>query len=314
MQLSSILYGGLLVLQIITMNMLFSDYASDYHAKFEEKRLQIAVNYAVDAAAKRMRETSDDLGQDYNDLTKFNVDPTIALETFSAILAKNYDVPLNPENMQSVLLDYVPVFMVVTNDGYYVTSRHKVNDFGVENMIFSPKLPYSTTYTEVNGTTSIFSYNLSLTSAIKVDSTGGVFKVDNPPLTTKEQSSLINNRISDVLNEHLIKSSNGDSRGMIYIPSEVTELGSTNTIRDTTVFAYIDNFDLAGYGMDLQSFGIGGANITPKKTVVGFTVGMVPDIQKYYVYSDELPAGATIVELFDSQEAAAQEGYYFYVK
>lgn len=314
MQLSSILYGGLLILQIITMNMLFTDYAADFTKRFETNRLQIAVNYAVDAATREMRIASSNLGQDYEAIAKINVDPMVAMDMFSTIIAKNYNVPLNSTNQQSLMLDYTPVFMVATYDGYYVLRKEVINSSGIENMIFSPKLPYSKTYTEADGSTSIYSYNLSLTSALKLDSKGGVYKVDYPPLSRKEQSDVINTKLSDVLNEYLVSFANKDPRGLVYIPSEMTTIRSTNPIRNTTVFAYIDNFDLAGYGMDLQSFGIGGAEIKQRKVVVGFSITVNGKTEKYYAYSDRLPSGVTPIESFDSQEDAAKEGYYFYVK
>lgn len=313
MSLSSILYGGLLILQIITMNMLFTDYAADYTKKFETNRLQIAVNYAVDAATKEMKESSSNLGQDYESISKINVDPTVAMDMFSTILAKNYNVPVNSTNQQALMLDYVPVFMVATYDGYYVMRKEIINSSGIENMLFSPKLPYSQTYREADNSTSIYSYNLSLTAAIKVDANGGVYKVDYPPLSRTEQSDLINSKVSDVLNEYLTKYANDDPRGLVYIPSEMTTIRSTNPIRNTTVFAYIDNFDLAGYGMDLQSFGIGGAEIKQKKVVVGFSMTINGRTERYYAYSDKVPSGVTPIETFDSQEDAAKQGYYYYV-
>lgn len=310
---SSILYGGLLLLQIITMNMLFTDYASDYYNKFEEKRLQIVVNYAVDAATKEMKEDSANLGQDYESIGKLNVDPRVAMDTFATIICKNYNIPVNSTNKQSVMLDYCPVFLVVTYDGYYVMNKVKINDSGVENMIFSPKLPYSALQTEPDNSISMYSYNLSFTSAIKVDANGGVYKIDNPPLSKQEQSNLVNNKVSDVINEKLVRGTDLRLRGGVFIPSEMTTLRSTNPIQNTTVFAYIDNFDLGGYGMSLQSFGIGGAEIKQKKVVVGFELNINGNIEKYYAYSDRLPNGVTPVETFDSQEDAASHGYYYYV-
>lgn len=314
MSISSLIYGGLIILQMITMNMLFTDYAADYHKKFEERRLQIVVNYATDAAAEEMRKTSDHLGQDYEDISKFNVDPKVSMDTFAAVLAKNYNVPLNKDSIQSILMDYVPVFMVATYDGYYILDKGRINSSGEENMIFSTKLPYSSVYTEYDGSKSIYSYNLSLTSAIKVDSSGEVFKVDNPPLNKDQQSDLINDKVSDVLNDYLSKSGNANSRGMIYIPSKMTTIRATNAIKNTTVLAYIDNFDLSGYGMDLQSFGIGGSDVKQDKKIVGFEAMVGGLLGKYYSYADELPDGLTVSEIFDTQEEAAKNGYYYYIK
>lgn len=313
MDLTSLIYGGLLILQIISMNMLFSDYARDYNHRFEEDRLQIAVNYAVDAATKEMQDDSANLAQDYETMAKLNVDPIVAYDTFTTIIAKNYNVPVNSTSQQEIMLDYCPVFMVASYDGYYLMDKVKINDAGVDNMVFGPKMPYTQKYTETDGTSSIYSYNLGLTSAIKIDSGGGVYKTENPPLTRNQQSSLINSTISDVINDNLVVLANKDPRGEVYIPSNMTTVNSTNPIQHTTVFAYIDNFNLSGYGMDLQSFGIGGAEIRQKKVVVGFTIEVDGKLQKYYAYSDKVPNGVNKVETFDSQEDAAKEGYYFYI-
>lgn len=313
MHLTSIIFAGLLILQIVVTNMLFSQYTADYHNKFEEKRLQIAVNYAVDGATKEMKRNSANLDQDYESIAKLNVDPMVALDTFSTIMCKNYEIPVNTTNQQSIMLDYCPVFMVATYDGFYTTSRQKINSSGIENVIFSPKLPYIDVHTNKDGTKSIFSYNLTLTSALRFDENGAVYKDYNPPKTRKEQSDIINNTISDVLNEQLLEYAGKDPRGELYIPSEVTTLRSTNPIRNTTVLAYIDNFDMAGYGMDLQSFGIGGAEIKQRKVVVGFSMETNGKTEYFYSYSDRIPVGATPIESFDSQESAAQHGYYYYI-
>lgn len=312
MSFSSIIFAGLMVLQMISMNLLFTDYARDFVNKFEEDRLKIAVNYAVDAAVKEMRVSSANLGQDYESLSKLNVDPMVAMDTFATVIAKNYDVPVNSTNIQSMMLEYVPVFMVATYDGYYISSREEINTSGVKNVLFSPKLPYSEVYKDVDGNEFLYSYNLSLDSAIEVREDGSVYKVENPPLSKEEQSNLINSVITDVLNESLVKYANTDPRGKIFIPSELTTLHATNAIKNTSVFAYIDNFDLSGFGHDLQSFAIGGAEIKQKKVVVAFSLTHGGKEEKFYAYSDRVPDGAVLLETFDSQEDAAEHGYYFY--
>lgn len=313
MNIMALLFSGLLTIQMIVMNLSFTDYASDMKKKFEENRLQVVVNYGVDAATKEMKDNSANLGQDYESIARLNVDPIIAMDTFATILLKNYKVPISEVNRQGALLDYCPVFMVATYDGYYIASREKINDAGVENLLFSPKLPYSEIYQEEDGSRSLYSYNLSLTSALKIDDKGGVYKVNHPPASAAEQSDIINRIASDVLNDYLVKYATKDPRGRIFIPSEMTTIHSTNPIRNTTVFSYIDNFDLAGYGYNLQSFGIGGSEIKQKKVVVGFSMTTNGKTEHFYAYSDKVPANAIPIETFDSQEDAAKEGYYFYI-
>jgi hypothetical protein len=302
---TALLYSGLLILQIITMNMAFSQYAADIYNKFEEQRLEIAVNYATDAAAEEMRYQSSHLGQDYESIGKINVDPKVAMETFATMLCKNYNVPDSASNRQQIMLDYCPVFVVATYDGYYILNKYKINDSGVENMIFSTKFPYSEKLGD-----DIISYNLSFNYATKLDKDGNLFKT---VVDVNKSKEIINNKLSDVLNEQLTNNANKDPKGTFFIPSELSNMKSSNPVNNTTVFAYMDNFDLSGYGLDLQSFSIGGSDIKQKKVVVGFRSNLIHGIDLYYTYSDRLPSGVTPLEVFDNPEDAAKKGYYFYV-
>lgn len=318
MTIPALILSGLLLLQIVSMNMLFVNYAKDLINKFEERRLQIAVNYAVDAASQEMVNNSANLGQDYESIARLNVDPTVAMDTFATMICKNYSIPVNTTNQQSILTDYCPVFVVATYDGYYVADFHDINVSGVYNYVFGTKMPYSEVVeVDVGGgntETRMYSYNMGFTSAIYVDEYGGVYRDYNPPRSYAEQKDIVNTTISDVLNEQLLKNTPYDLRGEMYIPADFTALRSTNPIDATTVFVYIDEFDLPMFGLDLQSFGIGGSDIENKKVVVGFTLtGENGVVEKYYAYSDQVPDDANRIETFDSQEDAAAHGYYYYI-
>lgn len=315
MSLSSLMFGGLILLQIISMNLLFTDYAKDYNNRFEEKRLKIVINYATDAAAQEMSSDSIDLGQDYEDVSKFSVEPSIALNTFSSIICKNYDVPISEKNKQEILFEYCPVFVVAAYDGYYVADRYKVEDSGLIQTKLSPKMPYIQTVVDPAGGSTLYSYNLGFKNALKVTPSGDIYKDNNPPMNSNDQKELVNTIISDVLNDQIIKYTN-DPRGEIYIPYDFTTIHSTNPILNTTVLAYIDDFDMSSSSTKLQSFGIGGSEVKVKEPVIGFTIEVGGELQKYYAYSDEVPTGNRVnkVQVFDSKVEAAQSGYYFYIK
>jgi hypothetical protein len=310
---------------MILVNLLFIGFAVDLGNQFEEQRLQIVVNYATEAAVQEMTANSASLDQDYESISKISVDPyesiskisvdpAVALDTFAVILGKNYNIPLSSINKQSILLDYVPVFMVATYDGYYTTSDVVINSSGVENKIFSPKMPYLYQVTEIDGTTTDYSLNMSLETAIKVDAYGNITK-EVGVIPEELQSSFINEQISDALNAKLVEVASTRARGTFYIPSEATTVGATNAIKSTTVFAYIDNFDLHGKSQDLQSFGVGGSRIKNNDFVAGFLLNDAYGLQqKYYCYSKDLPATAVLVEVFDTPEEAAQSGYYYYIE
>lgn len=314
MNISSIIFCGLILIQIITANMIFTDYVNDYMNKFEEKRLKIVVNYATDAAVQEMKNQSANLGQDYENLSKLNVDPIVAMDTFSTILCKNYGVPLNSTNQQNIMTEYCPVFLVATYDGCYVANKEKINSSGVVNYIFSNKVPYIGVNTDTNGNELIYSYNMSLDYAIKVDNNGNIYKTYDLPINKSKQLNIINSKISDILNENLVKYASTEPKGKIYVPFDTKLIKSTNAVKNTSVIAYIDNFDLCGYGYDLQSFGIGGSEIKQKKVVVGFEIEIDGKFKKYYTYSDTVPDKCNVIEVFNSPEDAAGNGYYFYVK
>lgn len=307
-----IIFAGLMMLNIITTNLVITDYHYKAKARAEEDRLQVVVNYAADAAVKEMKETSANLGQDYASLSKLNIDPAVGLETFGTFLCKNYDIPVSTTNVQQVLIDYVPVFVVAAYDGYYVATKQVINDVGVPNMVFSPKMPYLQVYTKENGDVELYSYNLSLKEATKISANGSIVKTKDTPLNSEEQLDFINKKITDVLNEYIVKEASVSPRGQIYLPSQVKTIQGTNPVRNTTVFAYLDNFDLGYNGQELQAFGIGGAEIKQNKMVVGFEVTSNGKTEKFYTYSDKLPSFAKPAEVFDSPEDAAQNGYYFY--
>ena len=314
MNLMAIIFSGLFLLQVITMNMLFTDYSKDLQEKFEEKRLQIAVNYAVEAATQEMIIKSANLEQDYLTLNYVNVDPMVASDTFSTIILENYNIPVNDVNRQSIMLEYCPVFMVAGFDGYYNMERQKINSSGVENMIFSTKIPYSDTVVNDEGEREYYSYNLSYDYAIKFNKDGKIYKVtEDLPKSEREMKNVVSTVISDTLNDNLVRYAHDDPRGEIYVPAEMTSLMTTNPIENTTVLAYIDNFDLAGLGYNLQSFGIGGSDIRQKPVVVGFAKEVNGETHYFYTYSDKLPEDAQLIEAFDSQQDAASKGYYFYL-
>ena len=317
MDISALLYAGLIILQIITCNMLFSDYVKDYVDKFEEKRLQLAVNYSSEAAALMMKDNSANLEQDYEILARLNVDPIVAMDTFSMLMCKNYEIPISSTNQQQFMLDYCPVFLVASYDGYYIASRQEINSSGVENIVFSPKFPFLDQVTHVNDNgdeiNSIFSYNMSLDTALRLDENGDLVKDTDLPVSKRRQLDSINETITDVLNEHLLEYAHSDPRGEIFIPAEVNSIMSTNPIANTSVIAYIDNFDMVGLKTNLQSFGIGGAKIKQKDVVVGFEVNVNGNIEKHYCYSKDMPDWVTPLEIFDSQQQAAEAGYYYHI-
>ena len=47
-------------------------------AEFEQKQMDIQVNYSVDAAMQEMLTSTNDIGLDYVDFAKIKVDPQVA--------------------------------------------------------------------------------------------------------------------------------------------------------------------------------------------------------------------------------------------
>jgi hypothetical protein len=310
---------------------------NDELERLEQFRLTKSINYAVDAAVDEMINTGD-LGMDYVDIKKMTVDPRVALDTFISVFLLNYDlyysdrsiVPQNlgtvygDDNKNTVLYQYLPVFIVAVYDGFYVFEESKLTTTGgvgllkqgIEDgvsypFVATPKLPY--TYRDsYNG--DLYALNLGLENCIKL-SNGSMTKVDLPftcengtkVFDVTENKVYINQRVSDEMMYRLDKHFEGGFTSNFYIPYEMTTITSVNAIEGPTVLALLRDVDLTTR-YKLSSFAIGGSEVENQRMIAAYN----RDGKDRYAYHDLLPAGFTsyVIEMFTTPMEAAEAGYY----
>jgi hypothetical protein len=273
--------------------LLYSKLTADEVRNFEQTRLQIAANYATDAATAEMLGAGH-LQMDREDENKEVVDPQLALDVFCDVFAVNYGMPANGESRALIQGKYLPVFAVAAYDGVYVARPYEK---GSALLAFTPKIPY--TYVSSSG--DFYALNFSIGRCVTFRD--GKLAVFNSPLGKDETLRVINTAISSRMTAAIGKS--GSAR-TVYIPQEMTELQKTNEVKTISAIAFVDNVDLASAGR-LTGFSIGGARVKEARRIVGYVRGST----KFYCYADLLPAdeSAVGIEVFNTPEEAAKAGY-----
>ena len=104
-----------------------------------------------------------------------------------------------------------------------------------------------------------------------------------------------------------------NQKGKFYIPYALTSITAANPIEQTTVFAYVKDFDLGVYSKKLKSFSIGGSKLKLNNPVVGFKWFNNGREELGYCYFDDLPKDVNVFDKvsFDNPKEAAENGYYF---
>ena len=287
----------------------FVDYQRETWTNMQERHLDVAVNYAIDAAVERMREDSSDLALDYQTFESISADPQLALDMYKLVLLRNLGYS-NTEDNGIYIENCTPIFCVAGYDGYYLARERRISEEGEHRLIWNPKMPY---YYSKNsgGVDYLYALNLGLTDALRWHSKDGSGKCErvfiDGVLTENQQKDIISSCVSDDLMTSL-----WDVRGgseivqTIYIPSDMTTWTNTNPISSTTVLAYVDGIDL-GNNTSYSTFGIGGSRIVHEEFVVCY----IRDGVKRYIYATDKPDGVDVIESFENPVKAAQNGYQF---
>lgn len=305
----TMLAAPLMILYMAVIYLNFADYQRETWTNMQERHLDIAINYAVDAAIDRMTEDSSDLGLDYQWFESVNADPQLALDMYKLIMLKNLQYSIN-ENNYAYIEGCTPLFVVATYDGYYMAREREVNEEGSYRLTWNPKMPYYY-QKNVGGVDYLYALNLGLEDALRWYSNDDGAKCErvfiDGVLTANEQKSIISSCISDDMMVALWDIRGGSEVSQtLYVPSDMTTWTSTNPINSTTVLAYVDGIDL-GNNTSYSAFGIGGSRIVHEEFVVCYEKGG----KKLYIYATDVPEGVTILESFENPVKAAEAGYQF---
>ena len=271
----------------------------------ESFRLDLAVNYACDAAMQEVVATTEDLGADYAAWGRVKVQPQTALDEFCTVLLKNYGMSCSEQNMDMIRVENLPVFAVCTYDGVYVAKLETINESGARDLIFSPKIPYVYKDT-VNDKT--YCLNLKGENANCFDRPNyKIRRVDVPSdLSLEKQSAIVNDTISTEFMNALWEGRGHTSTHDFYLPSGLMKVNPANSIASTTIMAYVDNFSFIT-GAEIRAFGVGGTSISTNDFVCCYYVNGSP----VYTYSERVPPSAVVVKTYESAVLAAEEGWYF---
>lgn len=285
--------------------------------QLEELKFRYAVDYAVEGAF-RATLSIDDLGMDYTNLGDVKLNPSMALETFKAIMCLNYDMALSEENY-GFLETHIPTGVIFTNDGYYILEKvEKNNPLTIEvggdyALQWSVKRPYTVVTGGYTYGTSIYSdawIGVKNDGGTLVMESGDNFTSPRPTgLTRKRVREEISKQVTEGINRQIylrnLENTNKGKVPMFYLPSSDTTT-AINNIKRPTLLMLVQGLDISGVGkMDAMS--VGGNRVDRRRVVVGFEDGG----KKFYCYEKQLPEEKinNSKEFFQTLEDAALAGY-----
>lgn len=276
------------------------DYARESKREIQEEKLDVGINYAVDAATEEMILNTSSLDMDYADWERLTIDPEIALDTFLQVMLRNLGWSISDENIESFKTTNLPIFVVAAYDGFYVSRPTKISvSSGAYDQIFSMKQPYL--YSEGN---EMYALNLGLNDC-KLFNGSNIQKV-NTPISKDFQKHYINTNISDTFMRVIYEETNMEAAHTVYLPSDLTSISRTNPVNAPTVLAYVNNLYL-GPGNTIESFAIGGTRVVHQDFIGGYRRNGI----KYYAPTRLIPTGVVIENVYENMTEAAKAGYYY---
>lgn len=294
--------------------------------EFEQRQLDLQVNYAIDAATQEMLENSSHLGTDYANWGSMIVEPEVALDTYLAVLLRNFGWA-DTERAREQLLDVsVPFFTVATYDGYYIycKQRDTVVTNSVQNKVYShkwtPKIPYTDVEMKTDGSGNpypvYYLYNLGditygtyVNNKLKLDNKF-VNNGSNTYATYSHSRMVIADILTDASTTALYSALEGKTNVEWVIPSSFSQWSNSRPIDRPSVLTYISRVDNSVM-YDTVTFGIGGSKIDN----ANFCILYYRNGQPVYAYADKRPlveaAGIRIQSIASSPKDAANKGFYY---
>ena len=301
--------------------------------EFEQRQLDLQVNYSIDAATQEMLEISSHLSTDYADWGSMTLEPEVALDTYLALLTRNFGWGDTEETRAELLDTSVPFFAVAAYDGYYMYSKQKdievidingnitYNDVYVQK--WTPKIPYSEV-SKVGSDYVYYMYNLG-------DDTYGtyknnVIKFDNPldkgtsgPGSYNRSRIVIADTLTDACTTALYSALEGKTDVEWIIPASFSEWSNSRSIDRPSVLTYVSRSDKTVL-YDTVTFGIGGAKIDNANFCILYKDDEGNPLYTYaenrpYVENSPsaIPAGKgyTVLSVVPTPKDAVEKGYFY---
>ena len=284
--------------------------------EFEERLIDIQVNYGVDAGAAAMLKETPDVDTAYTDWGHILVDPSAAFDTYVNVMMRGMGWGISSNNYSEFVDSTIPYFCVATYDGYYMYQRvieESTDGTRYYALMCSPKIPYwycpTEDVTDNNAGVHMkqdktYCFNLAAKSYFTIANDDGSYSVANietiqkdndkyiSPLTMRE---LIAYRLDDACTRALLVGTDYTSVNSITLPGD-TNIASSNGIYSPTIITdFIPPAGAVHY--EVQTKGFGGARIKEASFVVGYT----------YKNSD-----STLRYLYVSQDVFASKESFFY--
>lgn len=340
MRFIGIAYPLVMLIDVI-MFMNFWQWHQQSMYEFEQRQMDLQVNYAVDASVHDMLMTGTHLGTDYATWGEMTIEPEVALDTYVRVLLRNIGWADTVENRNNVITTSIPFFCVAAYDGYYMyckqqdiyewrsidgTKHVEMNSYP---MVWTPKIPYSETVKSnidpgdaLSGQkTEVYLYNVGFKTYNYIADNRVVTidlpiknLTDNSPGTKTRAMSVINNALTDACNSALYLGLEGNVDKSWFLPASFSSWSNNNPVESPTVLTYMNRSDgMTQY--ETTTFGIGGAKITDADFCICYTDPSYGG--KLYTWADnrELLAskyGVTKIEyIVSTAKEAAERGYFF---
>ena len=306
--------------------------------EFEQRQMDLQVNYAVDAAVHDMLTDGTHLNTDYATWGEMTTEPEVALDTYIAVLLRNLGWADTAQNREDLIYSSIPFFCVATYDGYYVYCKQTdvieghdysgaLYEYRHYPMVWTPKIPYSRTVIDdwVEDTQQLYYttylYNLGFSTYDTVDQSGTI-KLQNDiytgensaPGSVADAKQVINATLTDACNNALYLGLMDITENAWYLPATFSSWSNNNPVESPTVLTYISRADgMTQY--NTVTFGIGGARIDKAEFCICYNDPSYGG--PLYTYSSnrellESLYGITNIEtIVPTAKEAAEKGYFF---
>lgn len=283
--------------------------------EFEERQMDIQVNYSIDAAIQEMLINTSHLNTDYTEFKKISVDPQIGYDIYIRLMLKNLNWSEGEENVSLLESDMIPFFCVAAYDGYYMKIRQEnIIDFnGVKQasyeLVWTPKLPYS--YVKKYGEiTKKFAVNLSYKNPMCIDNNNLILKYKGKDLSEDLQRKIVADTLSDACNKALLTGFSANAEKEFFIPSSLSKFRGSNNIDGVTILTYLSkDGNTSRYSSGV--FAVGGSRINNANFCLGYKRGNMKCYCRPAFRSKVEGMGYHITNVFTSDKEAARKGYYY---
>lgn len=277
--------------------------------EFEQRQLDLQVNYSIDAAIHDMLKEGTHIDTDYDTWGKMTTEPEVALNTYVAVLLRNRGWADSYENRQNLIESSIPFFCVACYDGYYMYCRQRdiyeyknysnntiIAEASSYPMKWTPKLPYTATVItedESGKSATCYMYDMGFkyynrinpdgTTSLKQSIPQIPTRISNPSIMAAKNA--INETLTEACNTALYLGLEADTNQSWYLPATFSSWSDNRPVETPTILTYVSNSD-KNTKYNTVTFGIGGAKIDQATFVICYTLAPDEDnVMKFYTYA-----------------------------